>query len=123
MIPWIGIIHQELYHAGFRDAPLDSLMGEATPNYVYWQRAAGRIHTYNPGIKLIISFRDPVARTYSQWRMHVVHGSIISSFSDIIRDARSHVIAEADTEEQPAGHFSYIARSLYATQIERRRWI
>ena len=115
----------DLYHAEFPGTPHDSQVGEATPNYVYWPPAAGRIHAYNPSIKLIISFRDPVARAYSQYRMHVVrrmhvvHEQNVLSFSDIIRDVRSHIVTGSGTDEQPGLHFSYIARGLYAAQVER----
>ena len=46
------------YHALF-GAP-DRCWGEATPIYLYWPNALERIRAYNPAMKLILLFRDPV---------------------------------------------------------------
>jgi hypothetical protein len=84
---------------------------EATPIYLFWPRALERIQRYNPAVKLIFVFREPVARAWSHWRMERKRGQETRPFSDAIRSA-------------PVGasglrHHSYVARGLYAQQLER----
>ena len=45
------------------------IVGDATPSYLWWPRALDRIHAYDPGMKLIAIFRDPIERLFSQWVM------------------------------------------------------
>lgn len=42
---------------------------EATPEYLYHQKAAERIKTFNPSLKIIIVLREPVKRAFSAWNM------------------------------------------------------
>ncbi|MEG6508008.1 sulfotransferase domain-containing protein [Methyloligella sp. 2.7D] len=105
-------------HAEFADAPPGSVCGDATPIYSYWVPSMARIAAYNPDIKLIFSFRDPVARAYSHWRMEVSRGAEQLSFSEAIREGRARVAREA----QISGcHrvYSYVERGFYAEQLDR----
>lgn len=44
---------------------------DVTPGYLAGaKRAARRIQTYNPGIKIIVLLRDPVDRAFSAWKMY-----------------------------------------------------
>ncbi len=68
------------------------LYGESTPNYVVAKpsgvpRFLPRIFTYNPNIKLIVLFRDPVSRAYSQWNMLRVAGRVELSFEEMVEGA------------------------------------
>jgi hypothetical protein len=45
------------------------IVGDATPTYLWWPRAVERIHAYNPQMKMIAVFRDPIERLVSQWVM------------------------------------------------------
>jgi len=47
------------------------IVGDATPSYLWWPRALERIHAYDPGMKMIAIFRDPIERLFSQWVMTV----------------------------------------------------
>jgi hypothetical protein len=47
------------------------IVGDATPTYLWWPRALERIHAYNPDMKLIAVFRDPIERLVSHWMMLV----------------------------------------------------
>lgn len=47
------------------------LLGDATPLYMWWPQALERIQVYNPDMKLITIFRDPIERLFSQWVMIV----------------------------------------------------
>jgi hypothetical protein len=59
------------YSTYVRPASTDEerIAGDATPEYLFWPNALERIRRYNPEIRLIASFRDPVERAYSQWSM------------------------------------------------------
>ena len=41
------------------------LLGEVTPDYLYWPSAAERMASYNPALKLIMVLRNPVTRAFS----------------------------------------------------------
>jgi hypothetical protein len=47
------------------------IVGDATPSYLWWPKALDRIHAYNPDMKMIAVFRDPIDRLVSQWVMSV----------------------------------------------------
>ncbi len=104
------------YHARF--APADGrLRGEATPIYLYWPPSLPRIAAYDPAMKLILLFRDPVERAWSHWRMERARGGEPLSFSDAIRSGRSRV----DDPAAPGHHrvHSYVERGFYGAQIQR----
>jgi hypothetical protein len=104
------------YHARF--APPDGrLRGEATPIYLYWPPSLPRIAAYNPGMKLILVFRDPVERAWSHWRMERARGVEPLYFSDAIRAGRSRV----DDPAVPGAHrvHSYVERGFYGAQVTR----
>lgn len=104
------------YHARF--APADGrLRGEATPIYLYWPPSLPRIRAYDPTLKLILIFRDPVERAWSHWRMERARGVEPLSFSDSIRHGRARV----DDPAAPGCHrvHSYVERGFYGVQVER----
>jgi hypothetical protein len=49
--------------------PRAQIAGDATPEYLFWPRALERMHRYNPGMRLMATFRDPIERAFSQWSM------------------------------------------------------
>ncbi|MBP8245797.1 MAG: sulfotransferase [Phenylobacterium sp.] len=94
-----------------------SVVGEATPIYLYWPGALARIHAYNPAMRLIIMLRDPVERAWSQWRMETARGVEREPFSWCVRQGRQRLFAS-----QPWGHhreFSYVERGFYGEQVAR----
>jgi hypothetical protein len=91
--------------------------GEVTPIYVYWPESLERIARYNPAMKLVLLFRDPVRRAWSHWRMEYARGWESEPFAWCIREGRARV----DSAEAPGFHrvFSYVERGFYAQQLER----
>jgi hypothetical protein len=92
---------------------------EATPAYLFAERAAERLHAHLPDARLVAILRDPVKRAYSAWNMfrdfanNPVHGHL--------HDARSFAQAVEDElsgREVPWEH-RYLARGHYATQLRR----
>lgn len=104
-----------LYDAAFMDRP--GLRGEATPIYLYWPTCLERIARYNPAMRLILLFRDPVERAWSHWRMEHARGWETEPFGWCIREGRARV----DDPAAPGCHrvFSYVERGFYAAQLER----
>lgn len=108
------------YHAGFQadDAARGRLRGEATPIYVYWPRCLERIAAYNPAMKLILVFRDPIERAWSHWKMEYARGAETRPFSWCVREGRARV---ADDPSAPGHHreYSYVERGFYGAQAAR----
>ena len=104
------------YHALFRDP--DRLWGEATPIYLYWPNALERIRAYNPAIKLILLFRDPVERAWSHWKMEYARGKETEPFGWCIREGRARM---AKAYPNPGFHrvYSYVERGYYGRQLAR----
>jgi len=93
------------------------LRGEVTPIYLYWPACLARIARYDPAMKLIFLFRDPVARAWSQWQMEFARGWESRPFAWCIREGRTRV----DSPEAPGCHriYSYVERGFYGAQLER----
>jgi hypothetical protein len=102
------------YHALFTDSA--RLWGEATPIYLYWPNALARIRAYNPAIKLILLFRDPVERAWSHWKMEYARGKETEPFDWCIREGRGRM---AEGTPYPGFHrvYSYVERGFYGRQL------
>lgn len=105
------------YHALFT-RPAPAVRGEATPIYLYWPNCLERIAAYNPQMKLILLFRDPVERAWSHWRMEYGRGAETHPFAWCIREGRDRVRSDPAT---PGFHreYSYVERGFYGAQLER----
>jgi hypothetical protein len=116
-----GEVDYAAYHARFSPTARRRLLGEATPSYMYWKPAPGRIHRYNPAMKLIMLLRNPVTRAYSHWRMSHDHArgqpDPLPFEQAIIAEAKRR----ADAFPLQIKRFSYIDRGFYSEQI-RRIW-
>ena len=91
--------------------------GEATPVYLYWPNCLERIAAYNPAMKLILLFRDPVERARSHWKMEYARRWDREPFAWCIREGRARV----DSRDRPGFHrvFSYVERGFYGAQLAR----
>jgi len=103
------------YHGLFGDP--GRLWGEATPIYLYWPNALERIRAYNPAMRLILLFRDPVERAWSHWKMDYSRKLDPLPFALAIREGRQRLF-----DAEPWGfhrNFSYVERGFYGEQMER----
>lgn len=103
-------------HAAFPEID-ERPRGEATPIYLYWPNCLERIAAYDPAMKLIFLFRDPVARAWSQWQMEFARGWESEPFAWCIREGRQRLF-----EAEPWGahrEFSYVERGFYGEQMAR----
>lgn len=101
------------------------IIGEATPYYLYYPHAARRVRAAMPGAKLIVLLRNPIDRAYSHYNHEVSMGAESLSFEDAL--AREESVLPAETARVVADegyrsyahfHYSYLARGIYADQLE-----
>jgi hypothetical protein len=108
-----------------RRTGVDPAVGEATPDYLFDPRAPARVHSFDPGMKLIVVLRDPVERAHSHWRMEQRHGRETLPFEDALdreeRELDGELALLLETEGYREAPFcrSYVARGRYAEQLER----
>jgi hypothetical protein len=79
------------YHKGlswyskyFSDAGSAKAIGEATPSYFFLPFAMDRIKNDLPGVKLIVTLRNPADRAFSHWLMFKEFGVEKASFKKAI---------------------------------------
>jgi hypothetical protein len=60
---------EDWYSQRFKKCNPGQISFEATPAYIYHPDAPARIYSFNPQMKFIVVFREPVARCYSAWNM------------------------------------------------------
>ena len=87
------------------------LVGEKSTAYSYVESAPARIIEYNPDIKIIWMFRDPVRRAYSNYWHAVMGGNEARSFEDCVQSCLSNEVDDV--------YKDYIARSYYSEQVRR----
>jgi hypothetical protein len=100
--------------------------GEASPYYLFHPHVPARAAELPPSAKFIVLLRDPVQRTYSHYQFIVRLGAETLSFdealaaeSDRLRDEIPRLLADDRYFSFNHQYYSYVARSLYAEQIER----
>jgi hypothetical protein len=102
-----------ILHGNFKLGWTWRIAGEVTADYLYYPRALERIAAYNPRIKIVVSLRDPTERAFSQWNMRREKGQEPLEFVDALKRDQ-----EMGIWQGPRGN-AYIARSLYAPQLEK----
>lgn len=63
--------HSHFAVAGGRNSQVETF--DVSPSYITSGKAAGRIFSYDPKMKLIVLLRDPIRRCYSAWQMHRIY--------------------------------------------------
>jgi hypothetical protein len=99
-----------------------AITGEDTPFYIWNPLVAKRILKILPKIKLIVLFRNPVDRAYSNYHLGVRAGSEKLSFEDAIQMELKKLDKINDEIEQDVNKYttprSYIAKGFYADQLK-----
>lgn len=97
----------------FAEAPPDATVGEKSTNYLESGRAADRIATALPDVKMIVLLREPAERALSNWRWSRSNGLEHESFDDALalESARE---ASYPTNLRYSRPFSYASRGRYA---------
>lgn len=98
------------------------MAGDATPAYFFWPHALERMRRYDPGLKLVVTLRDPIERAFSQWSMERYWEP---EYPDL-REAIDRFGADDLPEEVPADkkpwqlrRESLFCRGLYGEQLRR----
>ena len=105
-----------LLHSAF--AADDRIRGEATPITLYWPQALERVTAYNPTMRLVLLFRDPIARAFSHWKMEYARGAERLNFAEAIRAGRGRMAAARPTPGYDRVA-SYVERGFYGRQLDR----
>lgn len=89
-------------------------IGEASPIYLYDSKAAERIQSYIPDVKLIAILRDPVERAYSNFLHHIRDD--LETTTDFLEAIR---LEESRIANNWWWGFHYIRSGFYYEQLER----
>jgi lipopolysaccharide transport system ATP-binding protein len=111
---------------GGRRGGVDVVVGEATPYYLFHPAVPQRVAETAPDIRLLVILRDPVDRAYSHYRKSVARRIERLSFEDALATEEGRLAGEERRLLSEPGyrsfqhrHHSYVARGLYAEQLER----
>lgn len=102
------------------------ITGEASPYYIFHPHAVRRLAELLPDTKLIVLLRDPVARAFSHYqhqlrkaRERLSFKAAIQREADRLRGERDRMLEDEHYNSYTYRHFSYLARGVYADQIEK----
>lgn len=96
----------EWYERHFADGADAPARGETSPSYFYHPDAPARVRAYDPEMRVIVIFRDPVARAFSN-HLHELRAGHLASTDDF----------DEGLENNPC----YLEQSRYAKHF--RRWV
>jgi hypothetical protein len=94
------------------------ITGEATADYLFHPLVPERARHLVPEARLIVVLRNPVERAYSGWRLMQRTGIDRRPFDEAVRRELEVLTISADQRPSPSIG-EYLARGLYATQLER----
>ncbi len=100
----------EWYENIFSEYNEDNLIGEKTPTYCYLEKVPQRIYDYNPEVKLIWIFRNPINRAYSNYWHSVKRGNEKLSFEQSVE--------QEETRIKENVFKGYLQRGIYYKQIK-----
>ncbi len=99
-----------------------AITGEDTPFYIWSPLVARRILKIIPNVKLIVLFRNPVDRAYSNYHLGVRAGSENLSFEDAIQIEIKKLDESNNKFEQDVEKYtiprSYISKGFYSNQLK-----
>jgi len=103
-----------------------SLVGEASPSYLFHPLAPERVAGMLPAARLIALVRNPVDRAFSHYQHEVALGREPLSFEDAVDREDERMQGELERMLRDPSYFSlawwnytYVARGRYAEQLER----
>lgn len=100
----------EPYRKYFSHCPKNKLKGEFTSNYHYFSEVPGLIKKYFPGVKIIVSLRNPIGRAYSQYIDEIYDLKYIHK-----RPELSKITFEEALKLEP----EFIQKGMYYQQLKR----
>jgi hypothetical protein len=116
----------ERWYRAHMPARRRSLVGEASPSYLFHPLAPERVAGLLPEARLIALLRNPVDRAFSHYQHEVALGREPLSFEDAIAGEDERMEGELERMRRDPTYFShawwnytYLARGRYAEQLER----
>jgi len=109
-------VDYRLLHERFALKRQTLMCGECTPIYIYWRDALARMASYNPGMKLIVTLRNPITRAFSHWNMQRHKGREPLDFLDALQAEPARTKEAAPLQSR---RYSYVDRGFYSGQLER----
>lgn len=94
-------------------------VGERSSSYIFGGTAtAEKFHKFNPGLKFVFTLRNPIERTWANYRYTVLQGLEDLSFEEALEREPQRVAAQEGiwAEIQP---YNYTGRGFYADQLEQ----
>jgi hypothetical protein len=101
------------------------MAGEATPYYLFHPGVPRRVAEAIPDVRLLVILRNPVDRAYSHYRKSVAQRVEQLSFEGALAAEERRLggverrLVEPGHRSFQHRHHSYVARGLYAEQLER----
>jgi hypothetical protein len=118
--------HGERWYRAHMPARRRSLVGEASPSYLFHPLAPERVASMLPDARLIVLLRNPVDRAFSHYQHEVALGREPLPFEDAIDREEVRMRGEVERMLREPSYFShawwnytYVARGRYAEQLER----
>ena len=107
-------------HCRFHGRTGETVLGEATPVYLFFPDVAAELKRYNPELKLIVLLRDPVARAISHYYMERGRGSERRGLwlALLLEPLRLRRCRDPRHPESAHRVHSYRARGLYSRQLQ-----
>jgi hypothetical protein len=104
-----------------RRKPQHLIAGDATPAYLFWPGALERMRDYNPDLRLIAVFRDPLERLFSHWTMLRGRWTTSPDWPEFITEFRPSTTPTAlpDVPSLAFKQRSGVARGYYGDQLTR----
>jgi hypothetical protein len=103
-----------------------AVTGEASPYYLFHPLAAQRLAREVPGVRIVVSLRDPVERAYSHYKERVRHGAEPLSFEEALEAEPARLRGEAERIVREPGYrstehedHSYLAQGRYLEMLPR----
>jgi hypothetical protein len=109
-LPW--------YSQWYRPIPMDSIVGEIDPEYMFFPEALNRIRrTIKGSVRFLFLLRNPLDRAHSQYQMSKRRGYEDLTFPEALAREKERLMAPEN--RFALDHHSYLARGRYCEQIRR----
>lgn len=103
-----------------------TVVGEASPYYMYGPHIPGHLRQVVPHAKLVVLLRDPVERAFSHYQERRKEGVEWLGFEDALAAEQDRLAEDADLRRDDPTHysrahdfFSYRDRGVYLPQVQR----
>ena len=106
------------YSQWYKQIPMDSIVGEIDPEYMFFPEALDRIRrTIKGSLNFLFLLRNPLDRAYSQYQMSKGRGHEDLTFPEAL--VRENERMQAADNRFALDNHSYLARGRYCEQILR----